>query len=223
VADAGGGRRAVALVPVKELAFAKERLSPVLEADERQYLSLAMFFDVLYAALNCPSIESVSVVTRDANVAHLARDAGAHALEDPGDLNAALTSASRSIARGRATRLIVLGADIPLATPDAIDSALASDVDVALVPAEDGGTNALAMPPEVIPFLFGRDSARRHLDAARAAGLRTASIDIPELQLDIDTPDDLERLSAILPREHSAARTTEALRELGLLHARAER
>jgi 2-phospho-L-lactate guanylyltransferase len=217
----GGGRRAVALIPVKELSFAKERLSPVLEADERQYLSLAMFFDVLYAALNCLSIESVSVVTRDANVAHLARDAGAQALEEPGDLNGALTSAARSVARARATRLLVLGADIPLATSDAMAAVLVADADVVVVPARDGGTNALAIPPDAIPFLFGEDSARRHLDAARGAGLQTASLHIPELQLDIDTPADLDRLAAALPRDNGAARTTEALRELGLLHATA--
>ena len=116
----------------------------------------------------------------------------------------------------------MLGADIPLATPDAIAGVLAADADVALVPAQDGGTNALAMAPDAIPFLFGKDSARRHLDAARGAGCERHRSTCPSSNSISTRPPTSTASPPHCPREHSAARTTEALRELGLLHATAE-
>ncbi len=208
---------AVALIPVKELDQAKERLSPVLDADQRRALALAMFRDVLRAALECPALERVAVVSRDADVLSEAVHAGAEGLAEPGGLNEALTSACRAVAKRGAERLLVLAADIPLATPDAIGAVLAADADVTVVASSDGGTNALAAPPGAIPFLFGKDSARRHLQAARTIGLRALALDVPELALDIDTPDHLERLAVMKTGEEGVGRYTAiALGELGL-------
>jgi 2-phospho-L-lactate guanylyltransferase len=208
---------------MKELALAKARLSPVLDAAGRRALALAMFRDVLEAALGCEAIEGVAVVSRDAEVLDEARSAGAVAMPEPGGLNEALDEASRKLAARGVERILVLAADVPLATPKALAAALGDDADVTLIPSLDGGTNILVSEPGAIAFKFGEASAARHLEAARDAGLRTASLDMPELSLDIDTPADLERLSSALPSKHAAGRTSEVLRKLGLLRAAAER
>ncbi len=184
----------IALIPVKELSQAKARLAPVLDGERRRELALALYRDVLAAALACPALDGVAVVSRDRDALALAVEAGAEGLPEPGGLNEALTSASQTMAERGVDRLVVLAADLPLAAPDDIATIAQADADVALVPSEDGGTNALALAPGVIAFRFGPDSARRHLAAAGAAGLRSLRLELPTLALDIDTPDDLARL-----------------------------
>ena len=184
----------IALIPVKELSQAKARLAPVLDGERRRELALALYRDVLAAALACPALDGVAVVSRDREALTIAVEAGAEGLPEPGGLNEALTSASQTMAERGIDRLIVLAADLPLATPDDIATIAQADADVALVPSEDGGTNALALAPGAIAFRFGPDSARRHLAAADAADLRSLRLELPTLALDIDTPDDLARL-----------------------------
>ena len=188
----------IALIPVKELSQAKARLAPVLDGERRRELALALYRDVLAAALACPALDGVAVVSRDRDALTLAVEAGAEGLPEPGGLNEALTSASQTMAERGVDRLVVLAADLPLATPDDIaivaQASAQADADVALVPSEDGGTNALALAPGAIAFRFGPDSARRHLAAADAADLRSLRLELPTLALDIDTPDDLARL-----------------------------
>ena len=56
------------------------------------------------------------------------------------------------------------------------------------------GTNALlARPPDLIAFEYGEGSCQRHLEQARARGVRVDRVDRPGLRFDLDTPDDLER------------------------------
>jgi 2-phospho-L-lactate guanylyltransferase len=217
---------AVALIPVKELSQAKARLSPVLDAAGRRTLALAMFRDVLAAALACDALEGVAVVTRDEEVLAEAGAAGAEGLVEPGGLNEALTSAAGKMARRGVERVVIIAADIPLATPDAIAATVAVDAEVTVAPSLDGGTNVLVTPPDAFPLLFGKDSARRHLQAARAAGLRAFELAADALAFDIDAPEDLQRMcTTILERAHvrlesrvdCGVNTAEALTELGLL------
>ncbi len=215
----GARRVRYALIPAKELALAKARLGLALDAKGRRRLSLALFQDVLAAALACPALDRVAVVTRGGDAFRLATGAGAEALAKAGSLNEALASAARSLAERGATRLIVLAADLPLATPDEIASVAQAEADVALVPSQDGGTNALALPPGRLEFQFGPDSASRHLAAARAAGLRVQRLDLPGLAFDIDTPEDLAELRARLERgERVGAHTRAALEQLAVAH-----
>jgi 2-phospho-L-lactate guanylyltransferase len=208
----------IALIPVKDLPQAKARLAPALDEAGRRELVLAMLRDVLDAAMGCAALDGVAVVSRDAEALALASEAGAEGLPEPGGLNEALDSAARRIAERGAVRVLVLAADLPLVSADVITSVLASASDVAIAPSRDGGTNALACTPGAFPFAFGPDSAARHVAAARAVGLRAERIDAPALALDIDTPEDLERLRNEIERGADAgAHTRAALERLGLV------
>jgi len=56
----------------------------------------------------------------------------------------------------------------------------------------DGGTNALVCsPPDAMPFQFGSDSARKHLEEAAVRGMPNARLRMHAFFRDIDTPDDL--------------------------------
>lgn len=220
-----------ALIPVKELSQAKARLAPVLDKAARRELALAMYRDVLAAALACEALDGVVVVSRDEDVVAIAREAGAESLAAPGGpstlrpcsgqagsgqaLNEALTSAAAKLRERGATRVVVLAADVPLASAADIAAVAQADADVVVAPSNDGGTNALALVPGAIEFAYGPDSARRHLDAAQRGGLQTLRLALPALALDVDTPADLERLRAAA--QQAGVHTRAALARAALL------
>src|SRR3990172_2558015 len=73
----------VALVPAKALDRAKGRLAPLLTEDERRRLVLAMLEDVVKALQALPEIDSVAVISPDAEVLDAARAPAAEVLEEP--------------------------------------------------------------------------------------------------------------------------------------------
>ena len=204
----------IALVPVKELARAKERLRPVLAEDARRALVLAMLGDVLEAALTSGALDIVAVVSRDDSVLSMAEAAGAAALDEPrlgGGLNAALDTARSSFPG--AEELVVLPADLPFALPQEVRQLVAAaeiGPALALVASDNGGTNALALsPPGLIAFRFGPGSALRHEEEARCLSVRPLRLSLPSLRLDVDTPADLALVETL--RERCRPRTAAAL------------
>lgn len=197
-----------ALVPVRSLAAAKERLAALLTIRERRSLAAAMLSDVLAAAVATPELRQVWIVTSDNEAATMARGLGALVLEETpvqgsgSPLNAALEGARIAISTRTKPpdALLVLPLDIPAATPAALSSFLqggpGSDGKlVRICPARDGGTNALLLrPPRVIPFRFGVGSAGAHARAGTAASAIVTLRPQALLQDDVDTPADIERL-----------------------------
>ncbi len=194
-----------AVVPVKDLERAKRRLAGALDPAARRGLSLAMLADVLDALDATPGLDGIAVVSRDADVAELARRRGLRVIPEAGaGLNAAVAQAANVLsanvlsAEGCA-RLLVMPADLPLAAPEEIAAVLAAlhaAPGLTLVPDRHGvGTNALACtPPDAVAPSFGAGSFARHLEAARHAGIPATVLRLPGLGLDIDTPADLRAL-----------------------------
>ena len=195
-----------AVVPVKPLEAAKRRLAGALDPAARRGLSLAMLADVLDALDATPGLDGIAVVSRDADVAELARRRGLRVIPETGaGLNAAVAQAANVLsanvlsAEGCA-RLLVMPADLPLAAPEEIAQILAALPEapgLTLVPDRHGvGTNALACtPPDAVAPSFGAGSFARHLEAARNAGIPATVLRLPGLGLDIDTPEDLRALT----------------------------
>jgi len=108
-----------AIVPVKSLALAKSRLSEMLDQGERRALALAMLEDVLRLLQATPVIARFGVVSRDTTVLRMAHRMGADRLIDHADdLNGALIQAATQYTQAGAQALLVLHADLPLATPE---------------------------------------------------------------------------------------------------------
>jgi 2-phospho-L-lactate/phosphoenolpyruvate guanylyltransferase len=138
---------------------------------------------------------------------------GCRVVEEPpgaGDLNAALTAAARSL--GDESALLVVAADLPLASAAGLERVLAAaGAPVAVVPSHDGGgTNVLAWrdPASFAPS-FGRDSAGRHLAVPGAV-----RVDEPGLSLDVDTAEDLGLVAGRLDPSSVTARR---LKDLDML------
>lgn len=205
-----GGR--LCIVPVGPLARAKERLSPVLEPDERRALSLAMLTDVVRAARG---FDAVWVLCSDADAAEVAAREGAEARADPtpdGGLNASLDAATRDALREGAGALLIVSQDCCAATPADL-AAMTLGPGVAVAPNRPGsGTNALwRMPPDAIPeCYFGERSRQAHESYARTHGVPFAIVPNERLGLDVDRPEDL---AAVFPIAGDATRA--ALEDLG--------
>lgn len=189
-----------ALVPIKRFDLAKGRLATVLAAEQRHALVRAMAEDVLYGLAACPGITRILVVTEAPEVQTLADAVQALVVPDPGQgLNAAIgAGADHALSQG-ATGLLIVHGDLPLASSNAFTRILAAHPDhpaVTLIPdAGHDGTNCMAVSPvNAMPFLYGRQSYHRHLEAAHARGLDVQTLDIPDLALDIDSPTDLQQL-----------------------------
>jgi 2-phospho-L-lactate/phosphoenolpyruvate guanylyltransferase len=192
-----------AIVPVKRLSQAKRRLAPVLPAHARRQLVIAMLQDVLAALVQVREIDRVLVVTPDAQVAEIARAAGAAVLSEArsAGLNAAVKT-GLAHARGHgATNALVLPADVPLATPDELRRIVMSSHGGAqpralLAPSHDGeGTNALLLsPPDILQPSFGPGSFLRHLAQAVARKVELQIVQPAGLARDIDEPRDLDQL-----------------------------
>ncbi|MCC7363253.1 MAG: 2-phospho-L-lactate guanylyltransferase [Dehalococcoidia bacterium] len=202
------------LIPVNRLERAKGRLAGVIDARRRRELALATLRTVLAAAADAGY--PATVLTADPHVVLEAEEAEAGALPEVagatglnGQLEAAI--ARLDIPPGG---LLILHADLPLATGDALQELVAAAPaapSVTLVRSSDGGTNAMLLrPPGRFALAYGPGSFEHHLAAARAAGLATARATIPALQLDLDTAEDLAAF-----RAHPAAPGTPAWIALG--------
>jgi 2-phospho-L-lactate guanylyltransferase len=194
-----------AIVPVKALGEAKQRLAGVLPLEARRRLMLAMLRDVLATLAQVERIARVLVVTPDAEAATVARERGVRVLrEERGRGHSAAAVAGFAEARaGGAVQAFTVPADAPCVTPDELSRLIdaagsAAGPRVVLVPAHDGdGTNAmLAAPPDAFPPRFGPGSFARHLAQAEAMGLACRVMELPGLALDIDEPRDLASLIA---------------------------
>ena len=192
--------RITALIPVKPPTASKARLAEILSPDERAALARVTFRTVAEALFDASV--PCDILTPNALQAAEITQGRAEIIEESPDLdglNAQLEWALAGDTLAGADAVLILHADLPLATADAIRSLLAAAEEipagVTTVESADGGTNAMVVPmPLSFPLLYGRHSHEKHREAATAAGLATLSVDSPELALDLDTAEDIQTL-----------------------------
>jgi len=189
----------IAVVPMKDLAQAKQRLAARLDPSERRMLVLLMLEDVLQTLRRVPALSGVMVVTREGEVAGRAARFGAEVLPEPANdgYTSAVDRAARELTRRGERAMLSIPGDVPGATPAEIERLLAASPDapsVVLAPSRDErGTNAaLVSPPEAFDLRFGEPSFSAHLARARQAGLATEVLHLRGLALDLDSPEDLD-------------------------------
>jgi 2-phospho-L-lactate guanylyltransferase len=196
--------KTAALIPAKGFTNAKQRLSSLLRAADRAALAEAMLRDVLRVTLAARGLDSVYVVTGDAEVRKIAASSGATVVmerEEKGETEA-VAFALLDIQRHGVEAALVIPADIPLLRSEDIEILLGQisrhdgvSPFALLVPSHDRmGTNALLLsPPNVIGLRFGYDSFSYHLSQVAAGELPLRVLENERIALDIDEPQDLER------------------------------
>ncbi|MEU0028302.1 2-phospho-L-lactate guanylyltransferase [Streptomyces sp. NPDC006335] len=199
------------VIPLKPLARAKSRLADTAHDGVRPGLALAFAQDTVAAALACPAVGDVAVVTDDALAGRELRALGARIVPDEprGGLNAALAHAAAVV---RSTRpesaLAALNADLPALRPHELARVLDAAAEFPrafLADAAAIGTTLLAARTDTeLRPAFGPDSRARHR-ASGAAELPLAEVD--SVRQDVDTGEDLRAALAlgVGPRTAAAA------------------
>jgi 2-phospho-L-lactate guanylyltransferase len=181
------------IVPVKELHLAKSRLGE-LGVIARRQLARAFALDTVDAALRCPWVGAVVVVTNE-SVGSVFRDRGCAVVPDVPDagLNPALAFAGEQVrARSPQAALAAISSDLPSVRPDDLSAVLGVAPQRAWFVSDSHriGTTMLGSPSgaEWQPA-FGGASRAAHLERGNV------EVDVPgleRLRLDVDTTADLE-------------------------------
>lgn len=199
------------LVPIKNTAFAKQRLASILDQPARTELAQAMLTDVLTAIYEWKNRPKVGIVTSDSYAMKLAAEYRFEVIpdpENPGETGAIEMATRVCMERSEESTLVIPG-DIPLIAPWELEEIYknAPAQGTVLVPAGDGrGTNAvLRRPADLFPLRFGNDSFEPHHSAAQATGKPCVILNLPGIAVDVDSPPDLQQLLS-LPGETRAQR-----------------
>jgi len=194
------------VVPVKRLSAAKSRLQAYGDT-ARQQLALAFAADVVTAALRCPQVGRLLVVTDDPLAARTLAALGAVIVPDEPDdgLNPAVAYGADLL------RVGVPGCGV-VAVPSDLPALRAADLDVALgaVPvggrafvadSEVRGTTLLAAARgTTLAPAYGPSSRLRHLGSGAVELLAS-----PALRRDVDTPEHLVEALSLGVGPHTAA------------------
>ncbi|HLZ51791.1 MAG TPA: 2-phospho-L-lactate guanylyltransferase [Candidatus Acidoferrum sp.] len=189
------------LLPIKDLRNAKQRLAPVLTAEERYALAQAMLADTIAAVRGAQRADEVLVITNYLPAMEIAARHGWGVLREENQVSesASVDFASRLCAERGVTALLRVPLDLPLVQPGDLDELLSTECvapAVVMVPSRDGsGTNAiLRSPPALFPSHFGPNSFAKHRELARQAGAAIIVRRNPRLELDVDDESDLRAL-----------------------------
>lgn len=217
-----------ALVPLKDMLQAKQRLRGILSVSERRDLFLAMVQDLLEKLSSDALLGRRVLLVSDDPVAELlAESHGVVCIPEqtPGaGLNSAIRAGVDWLTARKISSVMIIHGDLPLIKSEEVRKSLESHRQIvdtpklSLVSDRAGtGTNCLLLtPPDAISPRFGTNSRRQHLDAAEEAGVAAEELAMESLQFDVDEPADLRELSELLNQhdgESLAPRTAEVLRQ----------
>lgn len=188
-----------AIIPVKPLNRSKSRLSPIVSPEGRKSLSRQMLERTLATLKGVKDISGILLISRDTSALTLGRKFGAQTLAESGapELNASLNRATQVVSTYNASGILLVASDVPLMSRTDIESMINMSQDqLSLVIASDRhrkGTNAmLVRPPGLITYRFGEDSFQKHIAEAREMGAVVTIYHSKTIELDVDTPSDLD-------------------------------
>lgn len=201
------------VVPMKDPARAKRRLSPVLPDTARGRFAIGLLRRTL-TTLRQGFPEAVTlVVTASQEVRDVASSLGCRVLFErtEGGLNAAAAAAAEWTCSYGFESQLLIHSDIALLEARDVERVLGTprgNPSLVLVPSFDMGTNMLVTtPPDVIPFVFGRGSYLAFRKAADERGVRHVSVHLTRAAWDIDSPCDYVRLIALTAHRGEGSKT----------------
>jgi len=181
------------VVPLRSFALGKARLTNALDDETRRAFTRTMAERVVASAGSRP----VVIVSSAPEVISWAHALGVAHVDDPGTLDLA-ADAGRAWVRDRGlARVVVMHADLPLATTlDGIADDGDAPVAVVVPDRHDDGNPVLTIPSAAeFAFAYGPGSCARHTAEARRRGLEVRIVRDRALGFDIDDAADLEALA----------------------------
>lgn len=188
-----------ALVPIKSFLGAKKRLAEALDVATRQALVRAMAEDVIGELRKVSGLSGILIATRSEEVRTFVAEQQVECWEDPidADLSTALDAAAAHLVSAySADSVMILPCDVPLVRSETLNQALSQHHGLTLASDDKGeGTNLLiATPPNLIDFCYDGHGFQVHRERGLALGIDVQIIEDDRIQLDVDSPRDLERL-----------------------------
>ena len=193
-----------AIIPFKK-ERAKSRLGGVLSEKEREEFAVRMLGDVL-VALSESEIEEVEIISTcseeqikedlklELNLeseSKLNLNVKLTVREDGRELNEVLNEEIKD----EKEPVLIIMADVPLATPESINEIISREEDVVITPGREGGTNALFLrKPYKFAVSYYGISCLKHIETAKRRDLSYAIHDSFFISTDIDEVDDLIEL-----------------------------
>ncbi len=209
----------VVLLPLKDPAFAKQRLAGHLSPQERQELAWAMLEDVTRAVGAAITPDQVVVVTRG-HPALLAELDSWQVIEENQQISEShsVDHACRLLQQRGASVVLRLPTDIPLLEAKDVDALLNLELgtqSAVIIPSRDGkGTNALLRtPPDAFPSRFGDNSLALHQEEARRHRVELKIVENSRISFDLDEFSDLLRFMQL----ENETRTAQVLRHFDSL------
>jgi 2-phospho-L-lactate guanylyltransferase len=178
----------------------KTRLSCILDQAERENFAEMMLADVISAAEGAGCLPLV--------LSTEAYEFGDfQVLENPSGLNEALND----LLSNTPGPVLILMADLPLATNEAIKRMITHSADMSIVPGRGGGTNAIFLSSgESYRVDYYGASFLKHMRIAEERGLSCEVVDSFRLHTDVDEKEDLVELLI-----HGQGKSRACLEELG--------
>lgn len=183
------------IVPQRGLSEGKSRLAALLTVKERRALNTMLLERVLRSVADCEGgLERCIVASADEATLDLARRASARTLPDsPGaDLNRVLEVARGVTRKAGATSILVLAADLPFVSAEALRTlrdGVGRDEASIIADRHGSGTNGLLLPAWLpLAFAFGAGSLSRHVRTCSALGLEPRVWADERLAFDLDLP-----------------------------------
>src|SRR5437870_883042 len=181
------------VVPLRSFARGKARLADALDDETRRAFTRTMADRVVAAAGGRPTV----IVSSAADVVDWARASGLAQIDDPGTLDGAARAGRDWVRARNLARVVVMHADLPLAsTLDGIADDAGAPIAVLVPDHHDDGNPVLAIPSAAdFAFAYGPGSCARHVAEAERCGLRVRLVRDRALGFDVDDAADLAALA----------------------------
>lgn len=209
-----------AILPIKSLDGAKQRLRNILSPNERKELMLNSARDVLTALTRSSRLSGILLVSKDQDAVALGNEFGVRILKVGSDngQSEAIDQASTFLRGDGVTSTLTIPGDTPLLLAEDVNiicDTLIKEPAITVVSNADGtGSNCIgASPSDLIPYQFGVNSFSKHVTSAYEFGIEPKILSLPRLELDIDTVSDISRLMEFAIR----TRTQEFIAKSGIV------
>lgn len=198
-------RKIAAIIPMKNLHFAKSRLSTILTLQQRKNLAFFLLNTTIKTLKESRLITEIIVVSSDKTIEKFSFENSLKFIKDSDDgINNAVILADRYCINNDIDANIVIPHDLPFISANEIDQICNISEKyhkcIIICPSKRfDGTNILfRKPPNVIRTFYDDNSYINHLKEAQKLHIPIESLDLDNLMFDIDTKEDLIELSIIL-------------------------
>lgn len=192
--------KTVCIIPMKEPALSKTRLSLALDPEERSKIAIKLFRNTISNLLKSSLDIDIIVVTGSLLVREICMEYSIQYIAETvnSDLNKILEDSCLWAHEKNYKQAIIIPSD--LASPNfsllanyTLKDNYPNQNKLTIFPSYDGGTNCLITSlPIMYPLQYGKGSALKHIEIAKDYGYQTELVDTEAFRLDIDTIEDLQ-------------------------------